>query len=102
MSNTNDISFKWSNYLKATPANVQYFALALKSVLATITGTTIVEQAAWYYSLPLLILTVVVDEVGKFAGRVSGEASQVVSVEFPVTIADQVEVKQEIVEPKKP
>jgi len=86
-------SFSWSNYLKATPANIQYLAMSLKAILATITGTTIIEKADTWVSVTLLVATVVVDEIAKFAGKVSEQVEkESVVISYPKDVSNQVDI----------
>lgn len=86
-------SFSWSNYLKATPANIQYLAMSVKAILATITGTTIIEEAPTWVSVTLLVATVVVEEVGKFAGKVNEEVGkEVIEISYPKEVSKDVDI----------
>jgi hypothetical protein len=93
-------TFKWGNYLRATPANLQFLALGLKSILVTVAGATFFsgnEKAGFY----ILLFGAVLDELSKFFGHVNEEAMKSVTVTYPEKIADQVKVTEKTeVKPK--
>jgi len=86
-------SFKWGNYLKPTPANLQYLALGLKSILVTIAGATFFsgnEKVGFY----ILLFGAILDELSKFFAHVNEEAMKSVTVTFPDKLSDQVKVTE--------
>lgn len=86
------MSYGWGNYLKPSPANVQYFALAVKGMIAGIGGTTLLMESDKWVTFWIFFVGLVLDELAKFAGRVSHGDTDVVSVEVPSELRDQVTV----------
>lgn len=93
MTMKNNLTFSWSNYLKPTPSNVQYFALSIKGILAGVAGTAIWQEASKEWSLGMVIAILLVDEIAKFAGKVSAEIREEVVVSYPKEVADKVDVE---------
>lgn len=92
--NPNKISFGWGNYLKPSPTNVQYFALAIKGIVAGVGGTTLLMEADKWITFWIILAGLLLDEVAKFAGRAAHGGQQGVQVSFPEELSDQVTVTQ--------
>lgn len=93
-------SFKWSNYLKPTPSNLQFLSVGLKSILVTIAGSVFFsgnEKMGFY----ILLAGAILDELSKFFAKVNDESMKTVSVTFPKSMESEVEVKEETVKPNE-
>lgn len=97
----NDTTFKWGNYLKPSPANLQYLSTAIKGILAVLAGTALASDHP-YMATYILIGGAVLDELSKFFAKVNDDAMKTVTVKFPEKLADQVEVTETVEDPKKP
>lgn len=90
-----EMKFKWSNYFKPTPTNLQYFATSLKGLVVGFAGGAWIGGAPTWVPMTIGAVGLLLDELIKFFGRVNEEESKrVISVKVP-TQAD-VEVKDEI------
>lgn len=94
-----ETSFKWSNYFKPTPQNLQYLAVALKSILVTIASSAFVSGHETF-AFWTLIVGALLDELSKFFHRVNEDAMKTVSVTFPQSMESEVEIKEEIKKPE--
>ncbi len=93
-------TFKWSNYFKATPANLQYLTVALKTILVTIAASAYVsgnEKIAFW----TLISGAVLDELAKFFHKVNEEAMKTVSLTFPKSMESEVEITTNTTKPNE-
>lgn len=87
-------SFSWKNYFKPTPVNLQYWVESAQALLATIAATQFFahrEDLTIYF----LVAAGVLDKLSKLFARAAKDYIEVVSVEMPSAVADQVIVKTE-------
>lgn len=96
MAKQNGITFKWSNYLKATPANLQYLSDGLKAIVATIAVTSYaqdnVKLGFW-----LLVLGAVLDVISKFFARVQRETEVTITAKLPAEVnPEEVQINTEV------
>lgn len=93
-------TFAWGNYFRPTPSNLQYLSAGLKSLTVVASGSVFAtgnERIAFY----ILMAGAFLDEASKFFARVDHDAHEVVRVEIPAELADQVTVSHETVEGDK-
>lgn len=88
MPNDKQPVFSWSNYLKPTPINLQYFAASIRGLFVLITGTSIVTEAGWKVSLACLVTGYLLDELTKFFARAADD------YQHQVVVTETTEVKQ--------
>lgn len=87
--------FSYKNYFRPTPKNIQQLLLSLKAVVATAALTTY-AMASEKVGFFILLGGAALGELANFFGRVAEETeSQVVKVEYPAAVADQVIVTTE-------
>lgn len=95
----NEVYLSWRNYTKPTPDNVLQIASFLREVVATISVTTIIMDAAKWVPITITIVGVLLDRAKIFfAHVVDEEAKHKFTVEVPEKMADQVKVTDEIIE----
>jgi hypothetical protein len=94
-----EIDFSWSNYLKPTPTNIQYFVEGIKGILGTVAVTTFVMEDQTL-SFWLLVSAGVLDYLSKFFARVANDYKEAITVEFPASMSDDVKVTSEIKPPE--
>lgn len=85
-------TFKWGNYFKATPANLQYFTEGIQGLLVAIASTNMVTGDP-KVSFWLMIGTYLTGKLSKFFGRVEHD-QQEIKIVVPGSVADQVEISQ--------
>jgi hypothetical protein len=93
------VEFHWSNYFKPTPVNIQYFIEGIKGVLGTIAVTTFVMKDE-KLSFWLLVAAGVLDYLSKFFAKIANDYKEAITVEFPVSMSDEVKVTTEIKAPE--
>ena len=71
---TKEVSFKWSNYTKPTPANLERITSGVKDILAGISGITLVSEH-YTASLVLTVTIIVMGQAVKFFASVAQEAA---------------------------
>ena len=69
---TKEVTFKWGNYTKPTPANLERIIGGLKDILAGIAGITIVGEH-YTASLWLTISIIVLGQAVKFFASIADE-----------------------------
>lgn len=90
------INFKWSNFAKPTPKNLEFVATSLRRIVAVVAGAMVIEEASWGWTFSVLLTGAILDELKNFFGFAAAAGDQdTVSVTFPSTMADQVDVTQE-------
>lgn len=67
-----DVSFKWSNYTKPTPANLERIVGGIKDIFAGLAGITIVSEH-YAVSLVLTVGIVVLGQLVKFFSSIVQE-----------------------------
>jgi hypothetical protein len=91
----NNVTFKWSNYTKPTPANLKRFMEFWKGLVVLFTGNAIYNEADKWVSISILVLGYLIDRAIKFFAYVEeAEAKSSVTVEFPTEMKDQVTVTE--------
>lgn len=85
--------FSYKNYFRPTPKNIQQLLLSLKAVVATAALTTY-AMASEKVGFFILLGGALLGELANFFGRVA-EETEVVKVEYPAAVADQVIVTTE-------
>lgn len=68
--NKKDVSFKWSNYTKPTPANLERIVGGFKDIFAGLAGISIVSEH-YAVSLVLTVGIIVLSQVVKFFASVA-------------------------------
>lgn len=95
-------TFHYKNYFRPTPKNIQQLLLSLKAVVGAVAITTFATQSATV-GFWILLGGALLDELAKFFGRVAEESDkEVVKVEYPVSVADQVIVTTETTPTEEP
>lgn len=94
-------SFSWKNYTRPTPRNLEYVATSLRRIIAVIAGSTLIADANHWVTFSIILGGAVLDELKNFFAHAAEGDQDTVSVTFPSTMADQVEVTQETKEPEK-
>lgn len=89
-----ETTIKWSNFLRPTPSNILYLVEGIKGIILTVSGTLYIMDNA-KIAFCLMFAGAVLDFVAKFISRVEKESHEVVTVEYPSSVADQVTVKTE-------
>lgn len=89
------VSFSWSNYFRATPKNLEYLAAALRRIVAVVAGVTVIMEADKWVPFAVLLAGAILDELKNFFAHAAEGEQETVSVTFPASMADDVEVKQE-------
>lgn len=87
-------TFKWSNYFKPTPDNLQYLATGLKSITLLVGGSAYVmgnEKIGFF----ILLSGAVLDELSKFFARVSHDMKESIEIESTIKITHKVENDEE-------
>ncbi len=69
-----EVTFRWSNYTKPTPANLERITSGVKDILAGISGITLVSEH-YTASLVLTVTIIVMGQVVKFFASVAQEAA---------------------------
>lgn len=91
-----NLSFKWSNYTRPTPANLQALAGVMREFVTLIAGFGMIMELNKWLPIGILTLGWLLDKLKNFFAHVAQDGEvDTVSVTFPTDIADQVEVKQE-------
>lgn len=79
-----ELTFKWSNYTRPTPKNLERIAGAVRDILAGIAAMSIANEFSKWVSMGLAIAIIIVGQVVKFAASVADEEKQESAVaEFP-------------------
>lgn len=94
-----EMNFKWSNYLKTTPKNVERILKSIRRLYLTVTGGTILANAPEWVTLTVLISGAIVEELSNFVGSIAMETEEQVVVKYPQGLADQINVSVESVTP---
>lgn len=94
------VTFSGNNYLKDNPRNIERIAGGLRRIVAVVAGLSIV-QGSENLALWVIIGGAVLDEVKNFFGTIATEQEQV-TVKFPASMANDVEVGIEKVDDTKP
>lgn len=94
-------TFSWRNLTRPTPKNLEYFAAAVRRLVAVMAGTTIVMEASKWLTFWILMIGALLDELKNFFAYAAEGEQEVFQVSVPTEIADQVEITQKTVDPKK-
>lgn len=79
-----EVTFKWSNYTRPTPKNLERMAGAVRDILAGIAAMSIANEFSKWVSMSIAIAIIIVGQVVKFAASVADEEKQESAVaEFP-------------------
>jgi hypothetical protein len=68
-----DVSFRWSNYTRPTPANMERLAGAVRDLLAAITGMSVYSALPAWATTALALSIIVVGQAVKFFASVAQE-----------------------------
>lgn len=90
------VTFSWKNYTKATPRNLEYIAASARRIVAVAAGLTIIMDANKWIPAAVVVVGALLDELKNFFAHVAEGDREVVSVSYPESVADQVNVKTEI------
>lgn len=91
-----NVSFKWSNYAKPTPKNLEFLFELFEDTLKLITGFSVWEQAPVWVPLSILVFSFICGKLKKFFANIAIEGDQEeVKVTFPSTMSESVEVTQQ-------
>lgn len=71
-----EVSFRWSNYLKPTPGNLERIAKLVKGILLLGTGSSILSDQNVWLSVGLTFSVGVVDNFTQFFSSVAQEEKQ--------------------------
>lgn len=88
-------SFSWKNYTRPTPRNLEYIATSLRRIIAVIAGTTLVVDSNHWITFSIILGGAILDELKNFFAHAAEGDQETVSVTFPASMSDNVEVKQE-------
>lgn len=94
----NNISFKWSNYLKPTPANLMFLVDGIKGIIGVVAISTY-AQGNEKIGFWLLVSGAVLDFATRFFARVAKETSVVTTTTItlpPEVSVDQVDIKTDV------
>lgn len=90
------VSFKLSNYALPTPKNLEFLFELLEDVVKLLTGFSILMEANDWVPICILVIGLVCAKLKKFFANIAVEGDkEMVSVNFPASVADVVEVKHE-------
>jgi hypothetical protein len=91
-----NISFKWSNYTKPTPYNLQVLAGVMREFVTLIAGFGMIMELNKWLPIGVLTLGWILDKLKNFFAHVAHEGDiETVSVSYPAEMSDSIEVKQE-------
>lgn len=76
------VTFRWGNYTKPTPKNVERLAGALRDTLAGIVALSVYSEFNQWVSIAISIGIIVVGQIAKFAAAVAQDQESA-TAEFP-------------------
>lgn len=87
-------TFNWKNFTKPTPTNILYLIEGLKGMIGTISITSYI-QGNERFAFWLMVSGAILDFLAKFISKVTKDSTEVVKVEYPSDIANQVIITTE-------